>query len=110
MRRLILGQLARRLIAARVEELMRQQDLIHIDVQERRLDALTAIEVNERGIPHLHEVAASLVEHLRKARVLVLDVALDQERVRQEQVRDDGEHDWSLGSMAAVARRTIPTR
>ena len=45
-----------------------------------------------------------LVEQLAEPGVLVLDLALDEERVGQEEIRDDGQH------AGGVLRRTIEDR
>jgi hypothetical protein len=69
-----------------------EQDLVDVDVQERRLDPVLGIEVDERRVANAQEVLAMLVEQLREPHVLVLDVPFDQESVGEEHVRDDRQH------------------
>ena len=65
---------------------MSEEDLIHVDMQERCLDALAGLEIDERRVAHLEEELAVLVEDLAEAAVLVLDRPLDQEGVGEEEV------------------------
>ena len=82
----VLTERAQILIAGFVEQLVREEDLVHVDMQQRRLDSLTGLEVDERRVAHLQEELAVLVEDLAEAAVLVLDRPFDQEGVGEEEV------------------------
>ena len=65
---------------------MGDQHLIEVDVEQRRVDLVPGLQIDERAVPDPKERLAMLVEDLRQPRVLVLDVPLDEEDIGQKEV------------------------
>ena len=58
-------------------------------LEERGRDPLARVQVDQSDVPDPEEVLAMLVHELGQPRVLVLDVALDEEGVGQEDIGNE---------------------
>ena len=73
-------------IAGLIQELVGHEDLIEIDVQQRGVDLIPGLQVDQGAVTDPEERLSMLIQDLGQPRVLVLDVPLDEEGVREEEV------------------------